>query len=97
VNLVDVVFAYRLLLDRVPAPGPQLSDLLSAVGTGRSLLGQLLSSRAHSSPMTLLPAGLRLMTEANGFRLWFDSMIARWVNRWPPVLASGGPSSCSKD
>lgn len=72
-NIVDAFFAYRLLLGRMPAPGPELNYLLSGVGTWRSFLAQLLSSREYGSRMTFLPAGLRLMTEANGFRFWFDS------------------------
>ena len=72
-NPVDLVFAYRLLLGRMPGDPAELQALLDYSGTWREFLQQLLGSAEYGRQLGFLPAGLRLMSGANGFRFWFAS------------------------
>lgn len=72
-NPVDLVFAYRQLLGRMPLDPSELDQLLTWTGTWREFLQQLLASAEYRHQLGFLPAGLRLMSEANGFRFWFAS------------------------
>lgn len=70
---VDLVFAYRLLLGRMPRDPEELQPLLGWTGTWREFLQQLLASAEFRLQLGFLPAGLQLMSQANGFRFWFAS------------------------
>lgn len=69
----DALFAYRMLLGRMPSTNDEVANILSVPVTYREFLSGLLESEEFSKKARFLPGGLRLMTESNGFRLWFDS------------------------
>lgn len=73
-NPVDAFFAYRLLLNRNPALGVELETLVRIGSTTwREFINELLASQEFSSVLNYLPSGLRLMSQVNGHRFWFDS------------------------
>lgn len=78
-NLTDVVnpfdgFAlYRILLGRNPNPDSEMPRLLSGELTLREVMTDLMSSREFSYHSGYFPPEHRLMSEANGFRFWFNS------------------------
>lgn len=73
VNPVDAFFAYRLLLHRNPDRGSELPALLSHTGTFRAFLAELLSAPEFSHCSGYLPPNRLLMSEAPGFRFWFNT------------------------
>jgi len=70
---VDLLFAYRILLGRLPSPshGGELGRLLQFDGTWRDFLNGLTSSAEFRGVWGFLPGGHALMSDANGFRFWF--------------------------
>jgi FkbM family methyltransferase len=74
VTTVDAVYAYRILLGRMPALGDELETLISNKSTWREFINGLLDSKEFSNKLDFLPNGKRLMSESNGFRFWFDTM-----------------------
>ena len=71
---VDAVYAYRILLGRMPALGDELENIISNKSTWREFINGLLNSKEFSNRLDFLPDGKRLMSESNGFRFWFDTM-----------------------
>lgn len=71
-ELLDIVFAYRILLSRMPS-NEEIAFYLNCTDTWREFLIKLLQSEEFSKRLDFLPGGLELMTENNGFRFWFNS------------------------
>lgn len=71
-NIIDIFFSYRILLGRMPSYG-EVKFWSENSGTWREFINNLLSSSEFSNKLDFLPSGIRLMSEANGFRFWFDS------------------------
>ena len=69
----DLLFAYRLLLGRMPSTQDELSYITGYSGTFREFINGLLESKEFGNRFGFLPGGHHLMTEANGFRFWFNS------------------------
>jgi FkbM family methyltransferase len=72
-SAVDGFFAYRILLGRMPNVDAELGGLLDHGRTWREFLADLLASAEYRNRLGFLPSGLRLMSEVNGFKFWFDS------------------------
>jgi FkbM family methyltransferase len=73
VNPVDAFFAYRLLLGRNPDLINELPHILADTRTFREFLADLLSSDEFSRCTGFVPPNRVLMTELQGFRLWFNT------------------------
>jgi FkbM family methyltransferase len=69
----DALFAYRLLLGRMPSTQAEITYISTFAGTYREFIGGLLDSDEFGKRLRFLPGGRQLMTEANGFRFWFNS------------------------
>lgn len=74
VTTIDIVFAYRILLGRMPEIGEELINAMTYRGTWREFIKNILTSQEYSSRLDFLPGGMQLMSEKNDFRFWFDTM-----------------------
>ncbi|MGO9950824.1 MAG: FkbM family methyltransferase [Dissulfurispiraceae bacterium] len=70
--LCDALFAFRILLGRMPSYEQEIDNLFSNV-TYRQFLSNLLESHEYNGQFGFMPGGHRLMTDVNGFRFWFNS------------------------
>jgi len=68
----DALFAFRILLKRMPASSEELSNLFSRV-TYREFITGLLETEEFAGQFGFMPGNHRLMTAINGFRFWFNS------------------------
>jgi len=68
----DALFAFRILLKRMPASSEELSNLFSRV-TYREFITGLLEAEEFAGQFGFMPGNHRLMTAINGFRFWFNS------------------------
>lgn len=72
-ELLDAIYAYRILLGRMPNE-EEINNLCQGAGTWREFLSGMLTSKEYGTRLDFLPAGLELMSESNGFRFWFDTV-----------------------
>lgn len=92
-RLLDLIFAHRLILGRMPDLDTELKNLAATQTTWREFLNSLLDSEEFAGRLDFLPAGLRLMSKVNDFSFWFDSLDREMGAR----MAAGiyEPETCS--
>lgn len=72
VSVVDAMFAYRLLLGRMPSSDIELSALCNLNGvTYREFMNGLLDSIEFRKQSAFIPGGHMFMSELSRFRFWF--------------------------
>lgn len=69
----DLLFAYRLLLGRMPSTQEEIGYITDYSATFRDFINGLLESEEFGKRLRFLPGGRELMSDANGFRFWFNS------------------------
>jgi FkbM family methyltransferase len=71
-GLVEILFAYRILLGRMPR-ADELASYSNHSMSLRGLLEKFCDAQEYCGRLDFLPGGLELMSEANGFKFWFDT------------------------
>ncbi len=68
----DALFAYRILLGRMPSSVEEINSFFSSV-SHRQFFKKILESREFAGQLGFMPGGHLMMTDVNGFRFWFNS------------------------